>query len=84
MPIGASRWWFDGRSSSGRPVRRSCDGAGRLRDRRRFLEPLSSPLHVFVIPGTLLGALAVHLWLVLKCGISAAPVPGQTVDPQDV
>ncbi|HVA45358.1 MAG TPA: cytochrome b N-terminal domain-containing protein [Pirellulales bacterium] len=38
-------------------------------------------LHVFVIPGTLLVALAVHLWLVLKCGISAAPVPGQTVDP---
>jgi ubiquinol-cytochrome c reductase cytochrome b subunit len=38
-------------------------------------------LHVFVIPGALLLALAVHLWLVLKCGISAAPVPGQTVDP---
>lgn len=39
-------------------------------------------LHVFVIPGVLLLALAVHLWLVLKCGISAAPVPGQTVDPE--
>jgi ubiquinol-cytochrome c reductase cytochrome b subunit len=26
--------------------------------------------------------LAVHLWLVLKCGISAAPVPGQVVDPK--
>jgi ubiquinol-cytochrome c reductase cytochrome b subunit len=39
-------------------------------------------LHVFVIPGALLAALAVHLWLVLKCGISAAPVPGQRVDPQ--
>jgi ubiquinol-cytochrome c reductase cytochrome b subunit len=38
-------------------------------------------LHVFVIPGLLLGSLAVHLWLVLKCGISAAPVPGQSVDP---
>jgi ubiquinol-cytochrome c reductase cytochrome b subunit len=39
-------------------------------------------LHVFVIPGILLTLLAVHLWLVLKCGISAAPVPGQKVDPQ--
>jgi ubiquinol-cytochrome c reductase cytochrome b subunit len=39
-------------------------------------------LHVFVIPGLLLGALAVHLWLVLKCGISAPPVPGQVVDPK--
>src|SRR5215813_10905461 len=28
-------------------------------------------LHVFVIPGVLLLSLAVHLWLVLKCGISA-------------
>src|SRR5215813_1634843 len=39
-------------------------------------------LHVFVIPGALLTLLAVHLWLVLKCGISAPPVPGQVVDPQ--
>jgi ubiquinol-cytochrome c reductase cytochrome b subunit len=39
-------------------------------------------LHVFVIPGALFVALGVHLWLVLKCGISAAPVPGQTVDPK--
>ena len=39
-------------------------------------------LHVFVIPGALLLLLAVHLWLVLKCGISAPPVPGETVDPR--
>src|SRR5438270_1035754 len=39
-------------------------------------------LHVFVIPGLLLAVLAVHLWLVLKCGISAPPVPGQVVDPK--
>src|SRR5262249_49731050 len=39
-------------------------------------------LHVFVIPGALLFFLAVHLWLVLKCGISAPPVPGQVVDPK--
>ena len=39
-------------------------------------------LHVFVIPGLLLAFLAVHLWLVLKRGISAPPVPGQAVDPE--
>ena len=39
-------------------------------------------LHVFVIPGTLLFFLALHLWLVLKCGVSAPPVPGQLVDPK--
>jgi ubiquinol-cytochrome c reductase cytochrome b subunit len=38
-------------------------------------------LHVFVIPGALLFFLAVHLWLVLKKGISAPPVPGEVVDP---
>ncbi len=38
-------------------------------------------LHVFVIPGALIGLLAVHLWLVLKCGISAPPKPGDTVNP---
>jgi ubiquinol-cytochrome c reductase cytochrome b subunit len=39
-------------------------------------------LHVFVIPGGLLLFLAIHLWLVLKRGISAPPVPGQPVDPR--
>lgn len=38
-------------------------------------------LHVFVIPGALVGLLAVHLWLVLKCGVSAPPRPGEPVDP---
>ncbi|MBI3407474.1 MAG: cytochrome b N-terminal domain-containing protein [Planctomycetes bacterium] len=38
-------------------------------------------LHVFIIPGALLGLLAVHLWLVLKCGISSPPAPGEKVDP---
>lgn len=38
-------------------------------------------LHVFIIPVLLVGTLAVHLWLVLKCGISSAPQPGETVDP---
>jgi len=39
-------------------------------------------LHVFVIPGLLLAFLGVHLWLVLKRGISAPPEPGKTVDPR--
>jgi ubiquinol-cytochrome c reductase cytochrome b subunit len=39
-------------------------------------------LHVFIIPGALLFFLALHLWLVLKCGISAPPVPDQMVDPK--
>src|SRR5262249_10177660 len=39
-------------------------------------------LHVFVIPATLLLLLAVHLWLVIKCGVSAPPVAGEKVDPK--
>jgi len=37
---------------------------------------------VFIIPGLLLTFLAVHLWLVLKRGISEPPVPGKIVDPR--
>src|SRR5499427_8581875 len=39
-------------------------------------------LHVFVIPALLLTFLAVHLWLVIKKGISAPPRPGRTVNPK--
>jgi ubiquinol-cytochrome c reductase cytochrome b subunit len=39
-------------------------------------------LHVFVIPGALLFFLAVHLWLVIRRGISEPPVPGKPVDPK--
>jgi ubiquinol-cytochrome c reductase cytochrome b subunit len=39
-------------------------------------------LHVFVIPGALLLFLTLHLWLVLKKGVSEPPVPGQPVDPK--
>jgi ubiquinol-cytochrome c reductase cytochrome b subunit len=39
-------------------------------------------LHVFIIPALLLSFLGVHLWLVLKKGISEVPVPGKLVDPQ--
>ncbi len=38
-------------------------------------------LHVFIIPGALLFFLTMHLWLVLKRGVSEPPVPGQVVDP---
>jgi ubiquinol-cytochrome c reductase cytochrome b subunit len=39
-------------------------------------------LHVFVIPALLLLFLAIHLWLVVKLGISTPPVPGATVNPK--
>ena len=39
-------------------------------------------LHVFVIPGLLLLFLAIHLWLVIRRGVSAPPVPGEKVDPK--
>jgi ubiquinol-cytochrome c reductase cytochrome b subunit len=39
-------------------------------------------LHVFIIPAALVFFLGVHLWLVLKCGISAPPVAGRSVDPR--
>ncbi len=39
-------------------------------------------LHVFVIPGLLLVLVGLHLWLVLKKGISEPPVPGELVDPK--
>ena len=39
-------------------------------------------LHVFVIPAALVIALAVHLWLVLKCGVNAPPAPGRGVNPK--
>jgi ubiquinol-cytochrome c reductase cytochrome b subunit len=39
-------------------------------------------LHVFVIPASLFFFLAVHLWLVLRKGISEPPEPGKLVDPK--
>jgi ubiquinol-cytochrome c reductase cytochrome b subunit len=38
-------------------------------------------LHVFVIPALLLIFLGIHLWLVIKKGISAPPVAGESVNP---
>jgi ubiquinol-cytochrome c reductase cytochrome b subunit len=39
-------------------------------------------LHVFVIPGLLLAFLAVHLWLVLRRGISSPPARSKSVNPK--
>jgi ubiquinol-cytochrome c reductase cytochrome b subunit len=36
-------------------------------------------LHVFIIPGTLLLLVAVHIWMVLKLGINDWPMPGRPV-----
>ncbi|MGA7523598.1 MAG: cytochrome b N-terminal domain-containing protein [Acidobacteriaceae bacterium] len=36
-------------------------------------------LHVFVIPGTLLGLALIHSWMVLKLGINDWPMPGRLV-----
>jgi ubiquinol-cytochrome c reductase cytochrome b subunit len=40
-------------------------------------------IHVFIIPAMLIGFLAIHLWLVLRHGISEPPVPGQPVEPRN-
>jgi ubiquinol-cytochrome c reductase cytochrome b subunit len=37
-------------------------------------------LHVFVIPGILLGCVGLHLWMVLRLGINDWPMPGRLVD----
>jgi ubiquinol-cytochrome c reductase cytochrome b subunit len=39
-------------------------------------------LHVFVIPGLLIGFVGLHLWLVLRLGINEWPMPGRLVDRQ--
>ena len=74
-----------GGSMAGRvPVDRavgSPHAPGRPRDRRRGISRFFA-LHVFAIPGALLLFLAVHLWLVLSRGVSAPPVPGESVDPK--
>jgi ubiquinol-cytochrome c reductase cytochrome b subunit len=39
-------------------------------------------LHVFIVPGLLILLISLHLYLVLKKGISEPPVPGRPVDPK--
>ena len=36
-------------------------------------------LHVFVIPGILLGCVVLHVWMVLRLGINEWPMPGRLV-----
>jgi ubiquinol-cytochrome c reductase cytochrome b subunit len=38
--------------------------------------------HVFLIPAAIFGLLGVHLYLVVKRGISEPPIPGERVDPR--
>jgi ubiquinol-cytochrome c reductase cytochrome b subunit len=38
--------------------------------------------HVFLIPAAVFGLLALHLYLVVKRGISEPPVPGEKIDPR--
>lgn len=37
-------------------------------------------LHVFAIPGALIGLVGLHLWLVLRLGVNEWPMPGRLVD----
>jgi len=37
-------------------------------------------LHVFAIPGALIGLVGVHLWLVLRLGVNEWPMPGRLVE----
>ena len=37
-------------------------------------------LHVFVVPGLLIGLVGLHVWLVLRLGINEWPMPGRVVD----
>ncbi|MFV0443470.1 MAG: cytochrome b N-terminal domain-containing protein [Planctomycetaceae bacterium] len=38
-------------------------------------------LHVFVLPALLIGVLTLHVYMVLKRGISEPPTPGKLIDP---
>ena len=38
--------------------------------------------HVFVVPGLLIGAVLVHVLLVIKVGINEWPMPGRLVEPE--
>ncbi|MDE3202345.1 MAG: cytochrome b N-terminal domain-containing protein [Acidobacteriota bacterium] len=39
-------------------------------------------LHVFIIPGILLGGVAVHIWMTLRHGVSEWPMPGRIVSKE--
>jgi len=40
-------------------------------------------MHVFLLPGTMFVLIALHLFLVVRNGISAPPIRGQLVDPKN-
>ena len=64
------------RATHRRPIGRSHDGWSN----HRWPYPLRFfDLHVFVIPGTLLVLVAVHVWMVLKLDINDWPMPGRPV-----
>jgi len=37
-------------------------------------------VHVFLVPGLLIGLVGLHIWLVLRLGINEWPMPGRVVD----
>ena len=37
-------------------------------------------VHVFLVPGILIGLIGLHLWLVLRLGVNEWPMPGRVVD----
>jgi ubiquinol-cytochrome c reductase cytochrome b subunit len=39
-------------------------------------------IHVFLVPGLMLGLIGMHLYLVIYKGVSEWPVPGEPVDPK--
>ena len=71
----------DGRSSAGRRTIPGRLAPGRSDHRLRYAEPVLRAARLRHSRVLCSAMLALHLWLVLKRGISAPPVPGEMVDP---